>query len=244
MTYLAFHLLFIVGPTTVLTAIALRHRARLGPRTPVALFAVSPLAVLYTARWDQYLIANRIWWYGEDRVIGSWLGVPWEEYAFMLLQPVLTGALLLALLSRRDDLRYRPPDGRARLHGILTGAMLIGVGLAGGMSALSAGGRWTYLGLILVWALPAFGALVAGAWGGLSRFRRESATAWAASTLYLCAADRVAIGAEVWTIGLETSTGWLIGGLPVEEALFFAVTNGLVVAGAMLFLTPGMERRP
>jgi lycopene cyclase domain-containing protein len=241
-TYLAFHLIFIVGPTAVLATTALRRRAHLGPRTPVALFAVAPLAVIYTARWDQYLIANRVWWYGEDRVLGAWMGVPWEEYAFMVLQPVLTGALLLVLVSRRPDLVCEPLHRAGRLRGLLVGLAVLSAGIAGGVPALQAGGRWTYLGLILVWALPACGALIASAWGGLSTFARESVQAWAASTLYLCAADRIAIGAGVWTIGPETSTGWLIVGLPVEEALFFAVTNALVVAGAMLFFTPGLRR--
>ena len=241
MTYLGFHLLFIVGPTIALTMTALRRRGRLGRRTPVALFGVAPLAVIYTARWDQYLIANRVWWYGEDRVIGSWLGVPYEEYAFMVLQPILTGALLLTLISRRADLTFPRHDRATWLRGALAGAVVVAVGLAAGRPALSSGGQWTYLGLILVWAFPACGALIAGAWPGLSHFRWESLSAWGLSTAYLCAADRIAIGAEVWTIGEATSTGRMIAGLPVEEALFFAVTNALVVAGAMLFFTPGLQ---
>jgi lycopene cyclase domain-containing protein len=240
-TYLGFHLLFIVGPTIALTMTALRRRGRLGKRTPVALFGVAPLAVIYTARWDQYLIANRVWWYGEDRVIGSWLGVPYEEYAFMVLQPILTGALLLTLISRRGDLTFPRPGRAVWLRGALVGAVVIAIGLVAGIPALSSGGRWTYLGLILVWAFPACGALIAGAWPGLSLFGRESLSAWALATVYLCVADRIAIGAEVWTIGDATSTGWMIAGLPVEEALFFAVTNALVVAGAMLFFTPGLQ---
>jgi len=240
LTYLHFHLVFIAGPTLLLCGWALRGRERLGGRTIVALFGVSPLALLYTAGWDQYLIANRVWWYGEDRVTGAWLGVPYEEYAFMVLQPVLTGALLLTLLSRRSRLP-RPEWTRQTLKAALViGGGLIGVGLVGGITALRAGPEWTYFGLILIWAFPALGALTAGAWSGLHAFGRESALAWAIATLYLAIADRIAIGAGVWTISPEQSTGWLIGGLPVEEALFFAVTNALVVAGAMLFFTPGL----
>ncbi len=244
MTYLGFHLIFIVGPVCVLAALALLRRERLGRRTPAALFGVAPLALLYTARWDQELIARRVWWYGEDRVLGSWLGVPWEEYAFMLLQPVLTGALLLVLVGLGECVpaassRPVPPTERGAV-----GAPIVLIGLAGGSAALQAGGRWTYAGLILLWALPVLGVLAAASWGGLRRFGRESASTWALATAYLCAADRVAIDAGVWTISPTLSTGWTVIGLPVEEALFFAVTNGLVVAGAMLFLTPGLPRPP
>lgn len=243
MTYLGFHLIFIIGPTVLLTTRVLRRRTRLGPRVYAALFGVAPIAVLFTARWDQYLIANRVWWYGEDRVLGTWLGVPFEEYAFMALQPILTGALLLTLLSRRAILERPTPTVQVRLLGCAAGAGLIALGVAAGVPALRAGGPWTYLGLILVWALPACGALSMGAWPGLQHFARESLLAWGVSTLYLCTADRIAIGAGVWTIGPETSTGWLVAGLPVEEALFFALTNMLVVAGAMLFFAPGIRQR-
>lgn len=241
MTYLGFHLIFILGPTALLTIAALRRRGRLGSRVPAALFGVAPVAVLFTARWDQYLIANRVWWYGENRVIGTWFGVPYEEYAFMALQPILTGALLLVLLARRCVLHRPASDARTRLIGVVVGVAAIALGLGAGVPALRAGGSWTYVGLIMVWALPACGALFMGAWSGLSLYAREAVTAWAAATLYLCVADRIAIGAGVWTIGAETSTGWLIGGLPMEEALFFALTNLLVVAGAMLFFTPGLN---
>ncbi|KPJ84320.1 MAG: hypothetical protein AMS19_01005 [Gemmatimonas sp. SG8_23] len=241
MTYLGFHLTFILGPTVVLTAVALRSRARLGPRTPAALFAVAPLALLYTARWDQYLIANRVWWYGEDRVVGSWLGVPYEEYAFMMLQPVLTGALLLALLSLRSAPLVRPSTSwHGRRAGAAAGSALILTGLGAGAWALRNGGGWTYLGLILVWALPALGGLVVASWPGLRAFWRESLLTWAVATTYLGVADGIAIASGVWTISPEQSTGWLVFGLPFEEALFFAVTNGLVVAGAMLFWVPGL----
>jgi len=244
MTYLDFHAVFIVGPAILFTAWALRCRERLGSRTVPALFAVAPLAMIYTARWDQYLIANRVWWYGEDRVIGTWLGVPYEEYLFMVLQPVLTGALLLTLLSRRERLEVPELTSKTLKTGVLAGGALIAVGLVGGVTALRGGSELTYLGLILVWALPALGALVAASWRGLRVFGRESLLAWGCSTLYLAIADRVAIGAGVWTISPEQSTGLLIAGLPVEEGLFFAVTNALVVAGAMLFFMPGLPPAP
>lgn len=239
MTYLQFHLVFLAVPTVAFTVLAWRRRDRLGHRVPMALFAVSPIAVLYTSPWDQYLIRNAVWWYGEDRVIGAFMGVPYEEYLFMAVQPVLTGAFLLWLLSRRSRALDGPGLGGFWGERIVVGAGLAALGLAIGTPALDTE-PGTYLGLLLVWAAPALGALVGASWPGLRRFWKEALTAWAVSTLYLSAADRIAIGLEVWVISPTLSTGIHILGLPLEEFLFFALTNGLVVAGAMLFLIPGM----
>ena len=241
MTYLTFLLVFVGLPATLLTAVIKHRRHHLGRRVWLALLGVSPIAVVYTARWDQYLIAQKVWWYGEDRVLGAWLGVPYEEYGFMMLQPVLTGALLLALLSRRSRLQRPLVVGlSSHLGGLPWAALLLLVGRGGGVSALRSGPEWTYLGLILVWAFPVIAALTVGAWPGLRLYAREAATAWAISTLYLGAADHFAIGRGIWTIGSEQSTGWMIAGLPFEEGLFFAATNALVVAGAVLFWSPGL----
>ena len=258
MTYLDFHLYFLVVPTILFTILAFRNRQALGRRFWLALLGVSPIAVVYTAPWDQHLIRERVWWYGEDRVIGAFMGVPYEEYLFMAVQPILVGALLLWLLARGGSVRagdlasgggeghagpgliQAPPP--ADVTGRLLAAAAIAVpGLAIGIPALGTESG-TYLGLLLTWATPILAALVAGAWSGLRWFGRAAFGAWAAATLYLCVADRIAIGAEVWTISSTKATGIMIAGLPLEEALFFALTNGLVVAGAMLFLLPGLPR--
>ena len=248
MTYLDFHLYFLVGPTVLFAILAVGNRQALGHRFWLALLGVSPIAVLYTAPWDQHLIRERVWWYGDDRVIGAFMGVPYEEYLFMGVQPILVGALLLWLLARTASTGEGETGGiaappPATMRGRLVAAAAIAVpGLAFGIPALSTESG-TYLGLLLTWATPILAALVAGAWPGLKHFGRASFGAWGAATLYLCVADRIAIGSEVWTISSNKATGIMIGGLPLEEALFFALTNGLVVAGAMLFLLPGLASR-
>ncbi|MCB0133166.1 MAG: lycopene cyclase domain-containing protein, partial [Caldilineaceae bacterium] len=40
-----------------------------------------------------------------------------------------------------------------------------------------------------------------------------------------------------WTIDPAQSTGWLVGTLPIEEAIFFLVTNTLVVFGITLVMS-------
>ena len=69
-------------------------------------------------------------------------------------------------------------------------------------------------------------------------------TALAVATLYLCAADALAIGAGIWTIDPRQSLPWLIGGvLPVEEFTFFLLTNTLVTFGLTLSLAPETGER-
>jgi lycopene beta-cyclase len=68
------------------------------------------------------------------------------------------------------------------------------------------------------------------------------AAAVAVPTLYLWAADRVALALGIWSIAPEHITGVHLFGLPLEEAVFFLVTNVLVVQGVLLFLHPVMRR--
>ena len=67
------------------------------------------------------------------------------------------------------------------------------------------------------------------------RHRRVSIPAILIPTVYLCALDRMAIGAGVWNIDDATSVGLEVFGLPIEE-IFFTLTNVLVVQGVLLYV--------
>ena len=103
-----------------------------------------------------------------------------------------------------------------------------------GVACLVVAGHWLYLGLIVAWAFP----VLAGMWwlGGHLIWARRRLVAWAVVpiTLYLWVADRIAIGLGIWDITDATRTGWEILGLPIEEALFFLVTNLLVAQGLVM----------
>jgi lycopene beta-cyclase len=105
--------------------------------------------------------------------------------------------------------------------------------------------RGTYLGLILVWAVAGASRLQ-WAFGGdlLLRRWRLVAPAVALPTVYLWVADRLAIGWSIWWISPELTIGWRPFGLPVEEALFFLVTNVLVGFGLVLALHPALDGAP
>ncbi|MFN3179873.1 MAG: lycopene cyclase domain-containing protein, partial [Thermus sp.] len=90
MTYLQFHLTFLLPPLLILLLLA-------RPRPPrLWAYLLMPLiALVYTTPWDNYLVWKGVWGYPEGRVLLRIGYVPLEEYLFFLLQPLLTGALLL-----------------------------------------------------------------------------------------------------------------------------------------------------
>ena len=63
-------------------------------------------------------------------------------------------------------------------------------------------------------------------------------------TLYLGYADALAIDGGTWTINPEQSLNIFLGGvLPIEEAIFFLVTNVLVVLGMTLLSAQESRQR-
>ena len=78
----------------------------------------------------------------------------------------------------------------------------------------------------------------------LWRHRRLVLLAWLPTILYLSAADAVAIGAGTWTIDPAQSLNIFLGGiLPVEELLFFGLTNALLTFGMVLVLARQSQER-
>jgi lycopene cyclase domain-containing protein len=106
-TYGGFLLAFVVPPIVALVAwLALRRQ---GSRRLLAALAITAtIAVVYTGPWDHFIISQGVWSYPEGRVIGPTIGlVPVEEYAFFVLQVLLTGLLTFAL-RRGTNLTPRP----------------------------------------------------------------------------------------------------------------------------------------
>ncbi|MBI3968778.1 MAG: lycopene cyclase domain-containing protein [Chloroflexi bacterium] len=96
-------------------------------------------------------------------------------------------------------------------------------------------GPYTYLIYQLVWGLPVLALQWAVGYRTLWRRRRLIALAWAIPTSYLAAADRFAIGDGIWSISPDRTIGFAPFGLPFEEALFFALTDLMVVQSFVLF---------
>ena len=236
MTYWGFHLAFTLPAIGALLLVYRRSNGPRPPRVGLGFGLIAGVALLYTAPWDNFLIARGVWSYAPDRVSNAWRldRVPLEECCFFVLQPVFTGLCLLCFLGwGRESVRPGPPLG-AQAPRIIGGTLALAAGAAGAV-ALAAGGRWLYLGLILVWSAPPLATQWFYDGGTLWRRRRVLANSLAAATIYLWVADRAAIGLNIWRISPLYATGWNLWGLPVEEAVFFLVTNLLVLQGLLLF---------
>ncbi|NNF56927.1 MAG: lycopene cyclase domain-containing protein [Rhodothermaceae bacterium] len=225
MTYLQFHAAFTLPALAALWIFRPRRVPAWWP-----LVALVVIAFVYTTPWDNYLVAQRVWTYPADRVLATVGHVPVEEYAFFVIQTVMTG-LLFIFVRARYFLAVPAPASR---HVRLPGTVLFGALALTGWLLTALGGRGLYLGLVLGWACP----VLAGMWafGGDMLWARRRLIAWAVAvpTLYLCIADRIAIALDIWHISEATSTGVMILGLPIEEALFFFVTNLMIVQGFAL----------
>lgn len=232
MSYLTFHLIFIIPPILFLGYTQPRPLAGVtGWRPRFALTLTCLIAFAYTTPWDNYLIYRGVWAYGTERVIGVVGYVPVEEYLFFILQPVLVGLFLYRLLGSPVE---EPGRVRSWLYALVLVFYLAITAI--GVWALTAPQAYLYLGLILAWAGP----VLLGLWlyGGrhYTRYPRTFALAVAVPTLYLWIADAIAIRLGIWQISETYTTGLHLFGLPVEEAVFFLVTTLLVVQGVLLFL--------
>jgi lycopene cyclase domain-containing protein len=227
-TYLTFHLLFIVPPIVVLGALAGTREGTWWGRRPMSgLAIVIGLALVYTTPWDNLLIAEGVWSYGEGATLVHLWHAPLGEYLFFVLQPVLTALWLFQFPAVRD-VSLRIPAS-SRLLGAGAGLLVSGAGLLVLDSAF-------YLGALLVWTGPILAIQWAFGWPYLWRLRRTVALAVGVPTLYYCLVDRIAIGLGIWVLSDQHTAGLAVAGLPIEEAIFFLVTNLFTVQALLLYM--------
>lgn len=264
MSYFGFLLRFLMTPLVVLLGLWLwdRRRARLTAASTSLSAGVSLrswpaswaiglhvlIALIYTTPWDNYLVATNVWWYDPALVTGVTLGwVPIEEYVFFILQPIL-GGLWLHFLMRNADIRMRntdyglPAKGYQLRIGSVVSTGLIWLGTA--VILITSWKPGTYLALELIWALPPIALQLSFGADILWQHRRLVFLAIVPLTLYLSFADALAINWGTWTIDPAQSLNIYLGGvLPVEEFIFFLLTNTLITFGIVLVMAEDSHRR-
>jgi len=254
MTYFAFLAIFLGIPIAIFSLITIIDFRR-NKWMPSALHAYQPwvvmlglaiIAFVYTTPWDNYLVATSVWWYDIDLVSGIVLGwVPIEEYTFFLVQPVFTGLWLILLMRYMPINPVKADSNRIRIIATsVVGVIWIASVIALILTFVDPFYKpLTYLGLELSWALipvliqVSFGADI------LWRHRRIVFVTIATSTLYLAGADAIAISSGTWTIDPAQSLPIFIGVLPIEEFIFFLLTNILIVFGITLVLAEESQAR-
>jgi lycopene cyclase domain-containing protein len=251
MKYFGFLARYVILPLVIIRALIwwLRQRGQTMPEPLSAwneentLALHSTIALTYTTIWDNYLVASEVWGYDPKRVTGITIGwVPIEEYSFFVLQPLMVGSWLQLAA------RFIPVDNSPytrRMEGRLAATGVLGVIWAVSTIDLFRGSkRRKYLDLILAWALPP--VMLQVAFGGdiLWRHRRLVAAGLLPASAYLGWADSQAIGEGIWHISPKQTVGIdVIPKLPLEEFLFFFMTNVLLIFGITLAQAKESEDR-
>jgi lycopene beta-cyclase len=244
MTYFGFLLRFLVIPILVFLAITWWDRKQGKPARGfasgravwIAILVHVFLAVVYTTPWDNYLVATGVWYYNPKLVTGIVFGyVPLEEYTFFVLETILAG-LWWWFLARRISLptqNFRPSKSTR----IITFFVLLFTWFVFTYIFFSDNQPLTYLSITLFWALPViFPQMLYGA-DILWHHRRLVALTILVPGVYLSLMDIVALKATTWSISPAQTTGILFFGiLPLEEVVFFFITNILVSFGMTLLL--------
>lgn len=250
MTYFGFLLRFLFIPILVFLAIALWDNGqgrqingfRNGRAVWTAIFAHVIIAVLYTTPWDNYLVATGVWYYNPDLVTGIVIGyVPIEEYTFFVLETTLAGLWWWFLARRISPPKEFKPN---RLLVYVSTCVLVLLWLIFTFLFFSDNQPITYLSITLFWAFPAiFPQLLFGA-DILWHYRRLVFWAIMVPGAYLSLMDIFALSDTTWSISKEQTTGILFFGiLPLEEAVFFFITNVLITFGMTLLLADVSQGR-
>ncbi|KAI9652800.1 MAG: hypothetical protein M1821_007798 [Bathelium mastoideum] len=211
------------------------------------LFLVT-VALVSTTPWDSYLIRNRIWTYPRDAVAGITLfDIPLEEYFFFVVQTYTTSLIYLICskptfhpiylqVERSQPSNGRPARGTNWRYIKLAGQLVLALVLRYSVKLIRDGGHGTYLGMILIWATP-FMLLL---WTFSYQFivglpNSNTIIPVIIPTLYLWVVDALALQRGTWVIESGTKLGYQFYGLEFEEALFFLLTNTLIVWGGIAF---------
>ena len=251
MTYFGFLLRFLFIPILIFLAITLwdnrNNKQTPGFRNGRAVWTAIGihvlLAVVYTTPWDNYLVATGVWYYNPDLVTGLVIGyVPIEEYTFFVVETILSGLWWWFLAQRLSPptVDFKP---NKRLVYVST-CILISIWLLFTYLFFSDNQPFTYLSITLFWALPAilpqllFGADI------LWHYRKLVTLGILVPGIYLSLMDIMALKDTTWSISPNQTTGILFFGiLPLEEVVFFFITNVLIVFGLTLLLANVSEGR-
>jgi lycopene cyclase domain-containing protein len=259
MSYFSFLLRFLILPIIVFLVITwwdnkkgkLTRGFRNGHAVWTAIAVHVLMAVIYTTPWDNYLVATGVWYYNPELVTGIVIGyVPVEEYAFFILETILAG-LWWWFLARRIS-PFPKGEGRgvrtefkpSKPARIIAFFVFLVAWIIFTVIFFSSHLPLTYLSITLFWALPAIFPQVLFGADILWHHRKLVGLATLAPGTYLSLMDIVALKDTTWSISREQTTGILFFGiLPLEEVVFFFITNILIAFGMTLLLSNESRER-
>ena len=229
-TYLQFHLVFSLPVLAALWYLAPRRDRGRQRRATAGIAILVAIAYAYTVPWIAYMIRRGAWSYADGAVLIRALSIPLGEYLFVAIQTLVV-AFALHRLGFDPTFRDGDFDRVPRAAGALAGIGMLG----GGLWLVSLDPSLLYLGGLIAWVGPVLALQWAVGWPYLLARWRTYLVGITAPTVYLWIADRVALASGVWILSDEYTTGLSLLGLPIEEALFFLVTNAFVIQGLLLY---------
>ena len=224
MTYFQFLFLFLV-PILLFLIVANIINSRIGLRQLIGIFILVIISILYTTPWDAFLIKEKIWYYDDSKVLMQIFNIPIEEYLFMLMQ-TLCGCLVCCLID--DSSNKTVLYFQLRYVYIFILLFLFGLFLIYFES-------FKYLGLIIAWGSFPLGIQWALGSHIILKNYKKYLMPFALITFYLWIADSMAIRDGIWTLSENTICGIKLYNLPIEEMIFFLITNLLVFQGILLW---------
>jgi lycopene cyclase domain-containing protein len=252
MTYFGFLLRFVFIPSLVFLTIALwddRRGIKIngfhnGRAVWLAIGVHILLAVAYTTPWDNYLVATGVWYYNPDLVTGLVIGyVPIEEYTFFVVETILAGvwwwflARHVSPLPLGEEAGVRESFKPNKTLVYVSACVLVLVWVLFTHLFFFGDEKWTYLGITLFWALPAILPQVLFGADILWHYRKLVFWSIMVPGVYLSLMDIVALSETTWSISPTQTTGIVFFGiLPLEEVVFFFITNILITFGMTLLL--------
>lgn len=234
LTYLQVHLYFTLPPTIILYFFT---RPLITSFDRIKILTLCILAVTYTTPWDNYIIYHKAWWYRNDAVIGTIGFVPIEEYIFFIIQTIFTSLWTISCSRWTLNSLYLRNSKSLTFQLIkYVGITLMIVAiLIGWFNAIPATKSF-YSCSIIWWSL----LIVAVLWCIYSTYivqrYQQILFSVVCPSVYLCYVDLIALRANVWHINERTSLEiFVVPELPIEEVIFFFITNFMVVMGAAGF---------
>ncbi|KAM0789930.1 hypothetical protein ACM66B_006770 [Microbotryomycetes sp. NB124-2] len=230
--YAQVHLRWTIPPALALWAGWRRFRTRRDLFKTTALCAI---AITSTIPWDSYLIRNKIWSYPDTSIIGpTLLAIPLEEVFFFFIQTYITASLYTIVTKPVIHALHLPRNQkqakRAVTVRLVGGATLLAIA-AYAYQNIGTGRAWTYMCLIVAWAFPFLALLWAVASSHILSLWKHVMLTVSVPTIYLWVCDSCALRRGTWVIEQGTKLGLAAYGLEIEEAVFFLLTNMLVVFG-------------
>ncbi len=234
LTYIQVHLYYTLPPTIILYLLI---RPLLTSFDKIKILTLCILAVTYTTPWDNYIIYHQAWWYRKDAVIGTIGYVPIEEYIFFIVQTIFTSLWTICCSRWTLNALYLRYSKSLKFRCIkYVGIVLMAIAILWGWFNAIPATKSFYLASIIWWTLLVFVILwYIGSSYIVQRYKQILFSALIPS-IYLCYVDLIALRARVWHINERTSLEiFLVHQLPIEEVIFFVITNFMVVMGAAGF---------